>query len=224
MSGYLEIDRDAMTLIERCIFDRNFPEPISDNQAEMMLHALGADHRKYKTYRGCKIFHAYRNYFDAGGLDADGWDDLVSNGYARKAGTYHVSVRGIRALEFLTHCRIWDDYENAADCRGVVLDELMKDNVFCGYGCWLPTSSSDLSLRLAIPRPLVLETLRELEKDGLAKRDYFGEKTDEGYVRCKHGWILTLAAQEKFSERLAELRAEEYRRLDEMVSKGAENV
>lgn len=224
MSNYLKVDRDAMTLIEKCIFSRNYPEPISDRQADMMLHALGADHRLPKTYRGAKTYHSYRNYFDAGGLDADDWDDLVSKGYARKTGVYHVSVRGIRALEFLTHCRIWDDYENTADCRGVVLDELMKDNVFCGYGCWLPTSSSDLSLRLAIPRPLVLDTLRELERDGLVKRDYYGEKTDEGYVRCKHGWIITVSAQEKYAERLEKFRMEEYRRLDEMVAEVAENV
>lgn len=217
MGKFLKINRDDMSTIEKVLLARNYPEEITDAQADMMLHALGADHRPFRTYRGQKSYHAFRNYYDAGGDDVAAWDDLVEKGYAGKRRVYFVTVRGIRVLEYLTHCRIWDDYENTADCRYPVLEELMKDAVSCGYGCWLPTSSRELSLRLAIPRQLILETLKELAVDGLVKKDYYGEMNSDGEVSCKHGWILTKAAENKYSERYNELQAEEYKRINDSL-------
>jgi len=217
LSKLLKIDREAMSTIEKCLLARNYPEEISDRQAEMMLHALGADDQPYRTRNSLRYYHACRNHYDAGGSDVAAWDDLVGKGYAEKRRFYHVTVRGIRVLEFLTRCRIWDDRHNTADCRNAVLVELMKDAVSCGYGCWLPTSSREISLRLAIPQNLALDTLKRLADEGLAIKDYYGEMDDEGYVHCKHGWSLTLAAQEKYPEKFEELKQAEYRKINDSL-------
>lgn len=219
----LMINRDGMTTIDKVLMARHYPEKVSDHQADMMLHALGCDNRPYRTYKGMKSYHAYRNYYDAGGNDAELWDDLVIKGYATKRVTYHVTVKGIRVLEYLTQCRIWDNYLNEADCHFTILVELMKDSVYCGYGCWLPTSSRDLSLRLAIPQKLVLKTLHHLETEGLAMKGNYGGQDDDGYVHCKHGWYLTKYAQEKYAEKYAELKKEEYERMADIEKEVAAN-
>ena len=217
MSKLLKIDRKGMPLADKVLFNKYFPEEISDDQADMMLHALGADYRSFRKYRERRYYHAYRNFYDAGGRDVTAWDDLVANGYARKHGVYHVTVKGIHALEYLTQCRIWGNYQCPADCRYVVLVELMRDSVSCGYGCWLPTSSNELSMRLAMPRSLILETLKELTADDLVRKDYYGEMDDEGYVHCKHGWTLTKAAKEKYHEKYEELQQAEYQKIEESL-------
>lgn len=48
MKRFLEIDRDGMPLVDKILFDRYFPEDVTDNQAVMMLHALGADYKRKK--------------------------------------------------------------------------------------------------------------------------------------------------------------------------------
>lgn len=218
MGNWLRVNRDGMSLIEKCLLEGNYPEEVSDYKAEMMLHALGSDNRPYTTYKGQKTFHAYRNYYDAGGHDAEEWNDLVSKGYATKKanGMYHVTVKGIRVLEFLTQCRIWDNYLCVADCWNAVLIEMMKDDVFCGYGCWLPTTSRELSFRLAIPQKLVLKTLRSLEYGGYVMKGHFGGQDEDGYVHCKHGWYLTKHAQEQFAEKYEEIKKDEYKRMAEI--------
>lgn len=220
MKNILTIDREGMPLVDKILFGRYFPEEVTDNQAEMMLHALGADNRTYRTYDKRKYYHAYRNYFDAGGTDVEQWDDLVAKGYAEVRGFYHVSVRGIHLLEYLTQCRIWDDYDNVADCRYVVLKALMQDDVFCGYECWLPSSSQDLSLRLAIPRKLVLKTLKKLAEEGLCKKGYYGEMDEDGCVHCKHGWYLTELARKQYSKEYEDLKQAEYKRINDSLKEG----
>lgn len=218
MEKYLKVDREGMSLIEEVLLQQHYPEEVNDYQADMMLHALGADNRPYRAYKGRKYYHSYRNYYDAGGDDMDVWKDLVNKGYAdHKGHFFHVSVRGIRVLEYLTRCRIWDDYQNVADCWYAVMVELMKDAVFCGYGCWLPSSSNDLSIRLAIPQKLVLETLHHLEKIGLAMKGYYGDIDDEGLPHCKHGWFLTKKAQEVYKETYEELKKAEMKKINDSL-------
>ena len=217
MAVMLKVDRDRLSTVQTILFNRHFPQDVSDRQAEMMLHALGADNQPARTYRSNRFYHAYRNHFDAGGADVAEWTDLVAKGYAEKHTFYHVTVKGIHLLEWLTQCRIWDARHNVADCRRAVLEELMKDAVSCGYGCWLPTSSRELSLRLAVPQKLVLETLRQLAEEGLAKRDFYGEMDEDGYVHCKHGWTLTLAGEKRYPDRYEALKQAEYKRINDSL-------
>lgn len=220
MKRILKIDRDGMPLVNKVLFHRYFTEEVTDNQAEMMLHALGADNKSYRTHDKWKYYHAYRNYYDAGGADEELWNDLVAKGYAKKHGTYHVTVNGIHLLEYLTQCRIWGNYQNTADCRYAVLVALMEDDVFCGYECWLPTSSVDLSRRLAIPKELVLKTLKELASDGLVEKGYYGDMDEDGCVHCKHGWYLTELARQKYSEKYEELQKAEYKKISDSLKEG----
>ena len=219
----LKVNRDGLSTVQKVILSRNYPEEISDYQADMMLHALGADHKSYKTYKTRKYYHAYRNHYDAGGKDVAEWEDLVSKGYAEKHRYYHVSVKGIHLLEYLTQCRIYDDCNCVADCKSPVLIELMKDSVSCGYGCWLPTSSHDLFLRLAIPQKLILETLKELAEEGLVHKGYYGEMDDEGFVHCVHGWYLSGLAKEKYAKKYEALQQAEYKRINDSLRNEEEN-
>lgn len=72
-------------------------------------------------------------------------------------------------------------------------------------------------MRLAIPRPLILETLKELAADDLVRKDYYGDMDDEGYVHCKHGWTLTKAAKGKYHEKYEELQQAEYQKIEDSL-------
>ena len=220
MKKTLTIDREGMSLVDKILINRYFPEEVTDEQAAMMLHAIGADHKEFRTYNKKRYYHAYRNHYDAGGNDIKQWDDLVAKGYAELHRMYNVSVKGIHLLEYLTQCRIWGDYQNTADCRYDVMVALMQDDVYCGYGCWMPSSSKDLSLRLAIPRKLVLDTLNELAEEGLCVKGYYGEMDEDGCVQCKHGWYLTEQARQQYAEKYEELKQEEYKKINDSLREG----
>lgn len=221
---FLKIDRENMPMVDKVLLKKNYQKEISDYQSQMMLHALGADNKTYKTYRGQRYYHAYRNFYDAGGDDIAEWEDLVEKGYAKKNSFYHVTVEGIRILEYLTQCRIWGAYSCVADCKNDVLVSIMEDDVYCGHGSRLPTSSSDLSWRLAIPRKLVLETLRKLSEDGLVAKGYYGEADDEGFVHCMHGWYLTNFARNKYAEKYEELQKVEIKRINDILRNESEET
>ncbi len=213
--NFLKINREGME--EQIKKFSDYPE-VSYYQAEMMLHALGADHKAFRKGKNGKTFHAFRNRYVPGGKDIALWDDLTAKEMAEKReSVYVVSVTGIRALEFLTQCRIWDDYHCATDCRSAVLHYVMERDVYCGYGCWLPVSISDISLSLAMPRKLVTETIHVLWEEGYVKKGSYGGCTDEGFPYCYHGWYLTDKAREEYSEKYEALQKAEYKRIDDSM-------
>lgn len=171
-------------------------DPVTEYQAEMMLHAIGADHKKERTYLKRKYYHAYRNYYDAGGSDAGQWEDLVEKGYAEKRRLYHVTTDGLRLLELLTGAVIYDNYACVADCKTPMLTAFMKADVYCGWGCWFPTSAKTIAEYLKIPLTLARKTARKLEEEGLIEKGHFGELTDEGFPYCRHGYFLTEKARQ----------------------------
>lgn len=216
----LEINREALTKEEAEVFKESYP-PVTDHQAEMMLHALGADNRSYHTYKGSRVYRAYRNGYDAGGKDVAAWDDLVTKKFARKGRfCYNVTVEGIHMLEFIVQCRIWNDYVGVTDCKRDVLHAMMERDVFCGYECWLPTTAVQLSEDLAICPSLIRDTLKALAEEGLVAKGSYGGVTDEGYPYCHHGWYLTEKAKELNAEEYKKLQNEEYERLNNMLKKG----
>lgn len=170
-------------------------EPVTQQQVEMMLHAIGADHKKERTYLGRKYYHAYRNYYDAGGSDTEQWEDLTRKGYAEKRRFYHVTASGLRLLELMTGAVIYDSYDCVGDCKSPMLTAFMKADVYCGHGCWFPTSVKDISESLKIPLALARKTARKLEEEGLIVKGHFGGITDEGYPYCRHGYYLTEKAR-----------------------------
>lgn len=214
---YLKVNRDGLSLYDRTVL-LHYPE-ITDHQAELMLHALGADHKEYRSYKGSKTYHAYRNYYDAGGKDIAIWNDLVEKELAEKHTFYHVTVKGIRVLEFLTQCRIWDDYDCVADAKTAVHKAMMKLSVFCGYGCWEPITAKEISLDLAIPIPLVRKTLNRLAEEGYVYKGHYGSIDDDGYPHCLHGWYVTKKTEEMPLYR--EYEKQEYARIDAMMKEDA---
>lgn len=192
------IPREQMDLAARSTL-KHMPE-VTEQQAVKMLHAIGADHRRVRTYRGRMIYHAYRNYYDAGGADIAAWDDLVTKQYAEKmnahATYYGVTPRGLSLLELLTgRSVIYDDYDNYADCRLSVLAEFLRADVYCGYGCWFPTSAASVSKLLHLPLDLAREACRNLAAEGLIERGHYGELDDDGHLHCLHGYYATEAAR-----------------------------
>lgn len=215
--NYLKVNRDKLSLYHEQLL-LAYPE-ITDHQADLMLHAIGADNRKFRKYKGSKFYHSYRNYYDAGGSDVEIWNDLVDKGFADHRGHfYHVTTKGIKVLEFLTQCRIWDNYENVADCKKDVLEYMIKADVFCGYGCWNPVSSGEISLQLSIPKQLVRKTLNKLSEEGLVFKGHYGGIDDEGYPYCRHGWYLAEKAREKYKERYDALQKAEYARINREIN------
>lgn len=113
MKKLLKINREGIS-DQMKVFSK-YPD-ITDHQAEMMLHALGADQKGYRSYNGSKTYNAYRNYYEAGGRDIALWEDLKEKGFAENGRPFYtVSVSGIHALEFLTQCRIWGNYQSVGE-------------------------------------------------------------------------------------------------------------
>lgn len=210
---YLKISRDGLSLYDRHKL-LDYPE-ITDAQAEQMLHALGADSKPYRKYLDRKYYHAYRNYYDAGGEDVELWNDLESKGLADHERFYHVTVKGIRLLEFLTQCRIYDNYQNVADARTNVLKAMIRRDVFCGYGCWFPTPAWAISLDVAIPEKLALDTLKQLCEEGYVYKGHYGEMDEDGYVHCSHGWYCTSKCKDL--EIYGVYQQEEYAKINKMI-------
>ena len=209
----LEVNRNPDLVRRVAIYRR---ESITDTQADMMLHAIGADNRKERMYLGRKIYHAYRNYYDAGGED-----DLTEKGYATKVnGCYHLTPEGLQLLELLTDATIYNDYSNVADCREDLLTAFMKADVYCGYGCWFPASVKGIARSLNMPLALARETARELAEEGLLKKGHCGGIDDEGYPYCVHGYYLTQKARE--CDKWEKLKKAEYEYIEDEIF-GKEN-
>lgn len=99
-----------------------------------------------------------------------------------------------------------------------VLEVLLDDYVFCGYGCWIPKGAKNIAVRARLPYKLTLATLKYLQnKCGYVKHVYEGGATDEGFPHCTYGWILTKKWIEENKERVNKRRQEEYQRLDRIL-------
>lgn len=185
---------EELDLVDRMKVKKEFR--VNKKQARMMYHAIGADNKKSKHYLGRKYYHAYRNYYDAGGSDIAEWDDLVGKGYVEKEESgkyqcYKVTPDGLALLEILTQSTIYDDYHNYADCREAVLTEYLKADVYCGHGCWLPTAAKSIARILHIPVKLAREASRKLAEEGYIKKGYDGGMDEEGNIGCYHGYYVT---------------------------------
>lgn len=184
------IEKEKLDLAARAVLNK-MPE-VTERQAEMMLHAIGADRKAPRNYMGRQIYHAYRNHYDAGGKDIEAWADLVNKGYAEKHTFYRVTPPGLDLLELLTgYSTIYDDYANYADCRTAVLTRFLSADVYCGYGCWLPTSAANVGRILHIPVTLVREACRNLVEEGYLVKGHSGGMDDDGQVHCYHGYYIT---------------------------------
>lgn len=196
-------DRCYLKLIPRVQMDpvlrlriAKLPE-VTEDQAVKMLHAIGADHRRARKYQGRLIFRAYRNYYDAGGADIAAWDDLVTKGYAEKDGCYSVTPPGLSLLELLTGRNvIYDDYANYADCREIVLTQFLGADVYCGYGCWYPTSAATVAKALHLPLALAREACRNLVEEGYLVKGHEGGMDEDGKLYCIHGYFATEKARQ----------------------------
>ena len=183
-----------------------------------MLHAIGADYKKARKYRDHRYYHAYRNYYDAGGHDKELWEDLTGIGAATWSGVfYKVSRMGLRVLESITGCTIYDNRQNVADCRQAALEWFMRQETAVYYGCWFPNSTKMLAHALVIPVPLARKTIHALEEEGLLRKGHYGDIDDEGFPHCVHGYYLTKKAKEL--PRYKEIKEEEERKLDEELQR-----
>ena len=188
MSDYLKANMDNLTKLI-------LPYEPTQKQADLMLHAIGADSRKARRYKQKYFYHAYRNGFDADGDDVAEWDELVKMHLAIKKRTYHVTLAGINVLEVLTNSTIYL-VDCVGDAKPKVLTYLIKNACYCGYGCWIPVPIWVIADRVHAPKRVVRETLQELVNDGLVVKTYYGECDDEGFPHCWHGWGLTDKARE----------------------------
>ena len=107
---------------------------------------------------------------------------------------------------------------NELDASDDVLEVLLDDYVFCGYGCWIPSGAKRISVFARLPYKLTLSTLKYLkDKCGYVDHVYEGGCDDEGFPRCTHGWVLTKKWLDENKERVNKRQKEEYDRLDELL-------
>lgn len=193
---------------------------ITHQQARQMLHAIGADSKKAREYLGHLTYHAYRNYYDAGGHDKVLWDDLVGKGYADKRTFYHVTTNGLRLLEEMTDSTIYDNYQCVGDCKTRMLESFMKYDVACCHGSWFPVSAKQVAYNLKMPLQLARDTAKHLEENGYIVKSYYGGMDEEGYPYCIHGYYLTDKARQM--ERWKVLHDAEVAYIENDILEGAE--
>lgn len=203
-------------------------QELSENEINKMKHCVGYDERKCYHRNGVRYFKPYRNYYDAGGTDVKLWEGLKEKGFAESTEKedqhgckyFWLNHSGLNILSAAVETYIYSDNArgNEIDASEDVIEILLADAVFCGYGCWLPTSIKDISLRGRLPKKLVADTLHYLQdKCGYVEKTYYGGCDDEGFPHCTHGWELTKKWIDENKERYEKAQQEEYRRIDESL-------
>lgn len=193
-----------------------------------MEHCIGWNRRKTYCRNGMRYFKPYRNHFDPGGSDIPIWEGLFEKGYADRSKKmdlyggrmYWLNRSGLNILSAYKEVFIYSDNANGneIDASRDVLDILLDDAVYCGYGCWVPSSSKDIALRARLPHKLALSTLRYLQSEGYAKHVYEGGCDSDGYPHCTHGWILGKKWIDEHQTEYKAAQIAEYKRIDAMLS------
>lgn len=208
-------------------FEELIKNTLSDVEIEKMEHCIGWHKGKGAyTRNGIKYYQPHRNHFMPGGSDIPIWEGLKQKGYAEcgaptKQGSrfYWLTKQGLNILSAIEKVFIYSDNANGneIDAQHDVLEVLLDDAVFCGYGCWLPTSAKAIALRARLPLKLTRDTLKYLQdRCGYVKHVYEGGCDDEGFPHCTHGWVLTKKWTDEHKERYEARQQEEYKRMDEI--------
>jgi len=205
---------------------QNVRHLISDEQAKKMKHAIGMIHGNRKPYKraGFLYFRPYRNRYKSSGRNAD-MDDLVNKHLAERIDAengeqlteYRITKQGLMFLSWREGVYIYSETaETGLQAERDVLQILLDDAVYCGYGNWVPTSAREIEERARLPKAVVLEALHVLQEEGNVRKTYYGDIDDEGWPHCIHGWTLTKKWIDQNAERYRAAQLEEYRRIDEM--------
>lgn len=197
---------------------------LSDIDVRKMEHCIGWDKRKVYHRNGMAYFKPYRNYYDAGGTDIAIWERLTERGFADKAKEkedgecyYWLNRTGLNILSAYKEVYIYSDNANGneIDASEDVIDILLDDAVYCGYGCWIPAGAKNIAIRARLPYKLTLSTLKYLrDKCGYVAHYYEGGCNDDGEVHCTHGWTLTKKWIDEHQERHKVAQKAEYERID----------
>lgn len=206
---------------------------LSDTEIRKMEHCVGYDPHKCYHRRGVRYFRPYRNHFYPGGTDVKIWEAIQGKGFAEsgepdsRGGKYFwLNLSGLNILSAAVKTYIYSDNArgNEIDASHDVIEVLLADAVYCGYGCWIPSGSADIAKRARLPKKLTLDTLRYLrDKCGYVRHDYEGGCDDEGFPHCTHGWSLTKKWIDENKERYEKAQQEEYKRIDEQLRGGQED-
>lgn len=200
---------------------------LSENEVRKMEHCVGFDRKKIYHRGGTAYYKPYRNYYDAGGTDMRVWERLVEKGFAdcaepkKDGGKYYwLNRNGLNILSAYEECFIYSENANGneIDASEDVIDILLEDAVYCGYGCWIPSGARNIAIRARLPYKLTLSTLKYLRnKCGYVAHYYEGGCNDEGFPHCTHGWVLTKKWLDENKERVDKRQQEEYERLDRIL-------
>lgn len=203
---------------------------LTDKEIEKMEHCIGFSVKGAYVRSGRKYFKPYRNHFYPGGTDIKVWEHLKELGFAdcgkpnENGGRYYwLTLSGFAILSAVKMVYIYSDNSNGneIDCKDDVLDALLADLVFCGYGCWIPSGARTIAERCRIPLKLATETLHYLQdKCGYVKKTHYGECDDEGFPHCYHGWTLTKKWIDENKERVDAAQKAEYARIEAIEKNG----
>lgn len=203
---------------------------LKEHMIQKMDHCIGYDKRKVYHRNGSAYFIPHQNHFYPGGTDVSIWEVLRDKGLAECGSGEHpyfwLNKSGLNYLSAYHEVFIYSDNAsgNEIDASEDVLEILLDDAVYCGYGCWLPSGSKDIARRARLPHKLALSTLRYLkDKCGYVSHVYEGGCDDEGFPHCTHGWVLTHKWIEENRERYNIAQIAEYKRIDALLSEGEKN-
>ena len=209
-------------------FEELIKNTLSDVEIEKMEHCIGW-YKGKGAYRrnGVRYYAPYRNQFMPGGSDIPIWEGLKEKGYADNGEPfpdgsrfYWLTKQGLNILSAVEKTFIYSENANGneIDAQHDVIEVLLDDAVFLGYGSWLPTSAKSIALRARLPEKLTRETLKYLQDErGYVKHVYEGGCDDEGFPHCTHGWVLTKKWIDENKARFDKRQKEEYERMDKMT-------
>lgn len=196
---------------------------LSEKELKKMEHCVGFDRNKVYHRKGVAYFKPGRNYFYPGGADREIWAGIKEKGYAesgRDDQYYWINKEGYNILSWYEQVYIYSENArgNEIDASEDVLEVLLDDYVFCGYGNWIPSGAKWISVRARLPYKLTLSTLKYLQdKCGYVKHVYEGGVNYDGFPVCTHGWVITKKWIEENKERVNKRQKEEDDRLDQLL-------
>jgi len=199
---------------------------LSAETARKMEHCVGFDRKKIYRRNGVPYFKPYRNHFMPGGSDNAIWENLKERGFADCSNAddqghryYWMTHEGLNILSAYDRVFIYSDSANGneIDASYDVLQVLLDEAVYCGYGCWIPTPAKEIAKRARLPLKLTLDTLHYLrDKCGYAALTYEGGVDDEGFPHCNHGWVLSKKWIDEHRKEYQNAQTAEYVRMNEI--------
>lgn len=186
-----------------------------------MEHCIGLDDKKPYKRAGRSFYKPYRNYYDTGDIDSPMWGAMAETNLARKDDMYHLTATGVCLLGWQKDIYIYNpELGHVQNLLRDGKDLFINHGVYCGYGCWIPTTKKEIKHYLLLTGKDTDALVSMLEDEGWIVRETYGGCTEDGRPFCHKGWVASQKLRE--TPEWSESQKAEYERLEAIMAEKQE--